>query len=896
MNYSRKGVKAKQKALNATAGKLKHKLILLVLLMVLFSVISLGVIGVSAGIGMFKGILASTPEINSNDVAPVGAATFVYDSNGTKIDELVASNSNRIMVTGDKIPDHLGKAFVAIEDERFYENNGIDIKGLARAGFTFLESKGKATQGASTITQQLLKNTIFTEWTSEGDNMMKKIRRKCQEQYLAVQLTKTLDKEEILERYMNTINLGQNTLGVEAAAQRYFGKTVTDLTISESAVIACITQNPSRYNPIRHPEENAVRREKCLDKMKELEFITQAEYDEAMADPVYDRIESHNINYLATSSSSTYFVDALTEDVMAGLLAAGYNETQAEFLLYSGGLRIYSTLDPDIQAICDEEVADPDNYPARTNWYLKYSLTVEHEDGTHTNYSKEMMMKYFKENVDKNFNLIFSSQEAAYEAIDAYRSRLVKEGEDYTEDISLTPQPQVSVVIMDQATGYVKAMVGGRGDKEGRMTLNRATGDPRQPGSTFKVLAAYAPAIDSCGFTLSTAMYDGPFNYDTGTPVKNWYSGYKGLVNVKYAIQESMNIIAVKTLTQITPQLGYDYLQNFGFTTLTTGTKGSDGLVRTDVRQPLALGGITTGVTNEELTAAYATIANGGVYNKPKLFTKVLDSDGNVIIDNTTPYSHVVLQESTAYLLTEAMQDVVTHGTGTAVKFPNMTIAGKTGTTSDNVDVWFAGFTPYYTCSTWAGYDNRIKMVSSGNGKETGIAKSLWKNIMSRVHADLPDKDFYIPTGIIPCEVCKNSGKLPIPGVCPESCYTTEYFPEDSVPTEMCDVHYIGPVCQYDGKPAASDCPFAVFGVANLIPVEHESLWKGSTRAVQQADGSYIYVTPSKSNICQHDINFFLNPNYEVLLAQQQYEINMRYQSQQQPQEAQEQANDTQQE
>ena len=209
----------------------------------------------------------STLQITSNDVAPVGASTFVYDSEDNQIDELIAVNSNRIMVTMDKIPENLAHAFVALEDERFYDHNGIDIKGLARAGYQFLKTMGDETQGASTITQQLLKNTIFTEWTSEGDNMIKKIKRKFQEQYLAIELTKILSKDEILERYMNTINLGQNTLGVEAASQRYFGKSVTELTLSECATIASITQNPTRYNPISRPENHHPKRKSFIFKL-----------------------------------------------------------------------------------------------------------------------------------------------------------------------------------------------------------------------------------------------------------------------------------------------------------------------------------------------------------------------------------------------------------------------------------------------------------------------------------------------------------------------------------------------------------------------------------------------------------------------------------------------------
>lgn len=298
MNYSKKGVRAKQKALNSKSVKWQRKLLLILFKVILVLILMVGVVGVSAGLGAFNGILASTPRISSNDVAPVGAATFVYDADGNKIDELVASNSNRIFVTMDQIPENMAHAVVAIEDERFYEHNGIDFRGILRAGYQFVITMGEEAQGASTITQQLLKNTIFTEWTSEGDNIIKKVKRKLQEQYLAIELTKILDKDEILERYMNTINLGQNTLGVEAAAQRYFGKSVKDLTLSECATIAVITQNPSKYNPIRHPDQNSRRRTDCLKKMLELEFITQAEYDEAMADDVYARIESHNVDYL----------------------------------------------------------------------------------------------------------------------------------------------------------------------------------------------------------------------------------------------------------------------------------------------------------------------------------------------------------------------------------------------------------------------------------------------------------------------------------------------------------------------------------------------------------------------------------------------------------------------
>ncbi len=872
MNYTKRGVANKQKALNSKSGKLGRKLSLWVIKAVLIGVIGIGIIGACAGLGAYQGILASTPTIRLQDVAPVGEVTFVYDVNGNKIDELVAANSNRIFVTMDQIPQHLANAIVAIEDQRFYEHNGIDYKGLLRAGYQFLRTMGNETQGASTITQQLLKNTIFTDWTSEGDNIIKKIKRKLQEQYLAIELTKHMEKDEILLRYMNTINLGQNTLGVEAAAQRYFGKSVSDLTLSECATIAVITQNPSKWNPISHPENNVERRKKCLDDMLEQGYITQAEYDEAIADDVYSRIEKHNITYLESSSTSSYFVDALTYDVKQDLLDAGYSESNAETLLYSGGLRIMSTYDPKIQAIVDAAITNPENFPERTRWLLSYALTITGKDGTQTNYSQEMMVKYFKENVDKNFDLLFDTQDEALAAVEEYKATLMVEGDDFTETLNMTIQPQVSIYVMDQYTGHVAAMAGGRGAKEGRLTLNRATDSYRQPGSTFKILAAYAPALDSANQSLATVYNDAPFYYDEGIPVNNWYdTGYKGLVNIRYAIEQSMNIVAVKTLTIINPQLGYDYLKNFGFSKV-TDAKVIGNKVFSDIQQATALGGITTGVSTEELTAAYASIANGGEYIKPKLYTKVLNADGEVILDNTETDSTRVLQETTAFLLTNAMEGVVKRGTGTLVRFDNMSIAGKTGTTSDNKDVWFAGYTPYYTCVTWVGYDNNEKMSGSRSNRETNIAKDLWRDIMSNIHTELPNTEFAIPEGIVRATVCKRSGKLPQPGIC-DAHLGTEYFTRESIPTEMCDVHYVGAVCPYDHTIASPECPFQYMGSCEVLPLEPEALHQGSTVPIKQPDGSIIYQIPKTSNNCQHDSIFFTNPNYEAILQAQQWEM-----------------------
>ena len=704
MNYGKQGVRRRQKELNAHHGRWGKKITLFVLELLLAAFISIGVIGAAAGIGAFKGILASAPSMENIDVSPSGFSTFVYDIDGHQIGKLVSSDSNREPVAMSQIPEDMAHAFVAIEDERFYQHNGIDIQGIFRAAWIGIKNR-KFSQGASTITQQLIKNNVLTSWTSE-EHFSEKVKRKVQEQYLALEVEKTMDKDRILENYMNTINLGQNTLGVQAASKRYFNKEVSQLNLSECAVIAAITQNPSRLNPISHPDKNKERRDDVLKKMLEQGYINQAEYDEAMADDPYSRIQSVNLE-VKDDTVNSYFVDALVDDVMEDLINAGYSENRAFYLLYSGGLKIYSTQDPSIQRICDEAFTNEENYPSDTKWELAYELTIQHPNGDLENFNTQKMMKWYKETVKNNYSPLYSSMEDAQADIDFYKEAIIQEGDEiFGENITYTPQPQVSIVVEDQSTGHVVAMVGGRGPKTASRTLNRATDTTRQPGSTFKIVSTYLPALDSAGLTLADVHMDEPYSYESGKPVNNADNKFRGICSFRDGIRQSINIIAVKTLTQITPQLGFDYLQSLGFTTLVTD-KVVGNEVYSDIQQSLALGGITDGVKNEELTAAYASIANGGIYNEPILYTKITDHDGNIIIDKTeTQQTRRVMKETTSFLLTSAMQDVVTSGTGASVNFGNMSIAGKTGTTSDYVDVWFAGYTPYYTAAVWAGYDN----------------------------------------------------------------------------------------------------------------------------------------------------------------------------------------------
>ena len=785
MNYGKKSVSKKRNSLisrTAMMGKRAHVSLIRVLFVILITICV--VIGCT-GIGAFRGIIDNAPDVNDIDISPLGYATFLYDGDGNQLRKLTAPSSNRLPVSIDQIPVDLQHAVVAIEDERFYEHNGIDVRGILRA-FVKNLSSGDLSEGASTITQQLLKNNVFTNWTQES-TWLERFTRKIQEQYLAVEIEKKINnKNVILENYLNTINLGAGTYGVQAAARKYFNKDVWDLNLSECTTLAGITQNPTQYNPIEHPEANAKRRKEVLDHMIDQGYITQEQYDQVINDDIYSEIQAAQVlNEETDNTVYSYFEDELIDQVINDLMnIKGYTRTQAQNLVYSGGLSIYTTQDASIQKILDEEYADPSNYPDYVQYALDYALTVQNPDGEEVNYSKEMLRLYFQ-NEDPEFDLLFDSQEEGQSYVDRYKEHVLADGSTVvSERVSFAPQPQSSMSIIDQHTGYVKAIIGGRGEKTASLTLNRATDTTRQPGSTFKILSTYAPALNEKGMTLATTFEDEPYNYPDGSPVNNASKSYGGTTTIRRAIQNSINVVAVKCLEEVTPELGLQYLDNFGFTTLAHGTeadKDADGTIWTDANLPMALGGLTHGVTNIELCAAYAAIANNGNYIEPIYYTKILDHNGNVLIEKNSA-GRSVIKESTAWLLTSAMEDVVNQGTGTACQLDDMTVAGKTGTTDAYNDLWFVGYTPYYTCAVWSGFDNNEKLPEDARD----FHKNLWKKVMTRIHEGLPDKEFDMPASVEKISICEETGLLPRAG-CP---VITEYFDIGDVPTDYCDQHF----------------------------------------------------------------------------------------------------------
>ena len=348
-------------------------------------------------------------------------------------------------------------------------------------------------------------------------------------------------------------------------------------------------------------------------------------------------------------------------------------------------------------------------------------------------------------------------------------------------------QPQASVVVIEQSTGLVKAVVGGRGAKEASLILNRATYTTRQPGSTFKILTTYAPALDTGGRTLASVYDSSPYTFSDGTTVKHWdLDQTSGNVSIREAIVRSVNTAAVRCIMDITPIVGFTCARSFGISSLVD--RDTDGQTTlTDVVPSLALGGITNGVTTLELGAAYATIANAGTYITPKFYTKVTNPYGEILLDASGQEKHSVIKPQTAYLLTDAMRGVISDPQGTAygsVDLNGMDAAGKTGTTSSYRDLWFAGYTPYYTCCVWGGYDNNEVLQEEGIGHT--YQKQLWNAVMQRIHESLPAREFEIPDGIRKIRICRETGEAASAGC---SDVTEELFEEGTLPTVYCHIH-----------------------------------------------------------------------------------------------------------
>ena len=636
--------------------------------------------------------------------------------------------ANRTWVEYEDIPKNLIHACIAIEDKRFEDHQGVDWVTTLKACVKMFLGRGEA--GGSTITQQLVKNITGRDEVT--------VRRKLVEIFSALELEKKYTKKQIMELYLNVIALGENCEGVESASQVYFGKSVSELDLAECAALIGITNNPSIYDPYINPEKNKERQEIILDQMLEQKYITQEQHDQAVA----EELQFHNASGEASGDEDyySYFEDQVINDVVRDLgEKTGYETTIVRKMLMTGGYKIYSTLNPDVQAAVEEVYQNLDNIPNTA-----------------------------------------SSQ-----------------------------QLQSGIVVIDNKTGDVVAVAGGVGEKQGSLVLNRATQSLLSPGSTIKPVSVYAPALELGLITPATVMDDTPYSFtDARHWPKNSDSVYRGLMNINEAVGLSINTIPVKLVAQMTPEYSFEFAkEKMGLSTLVSSYVNAAGDTFSDVDlAPLAMGGLTRGVSVKAMAQAYATFANEGVYREARTYTKVVDADGKVVLDNTQK-SHVAMKDMTAWYITYMLENTVESGTGTAAQIENMTVAGKTGTTTSDFDRWFAGYTPYYTGVVWCGYDDPEEVVLTDSSANP--ATVLWQKVMQKVHEGLPNKEFNKPTNVVECTVCRDSGLL-MTDACREDprgsrAITIELSLYD-VPTQNCDVHKEVEICGASGHVVNEYC------------------------------------------------------------------------------------------
>ena len=636
--------------------------------------------------------------------------------------------ANRTWVKYEDIPKNLIHACIAIEDKRFEDHQGVDWVTTLKACVKMFLGRGEA--GGSTITQQLVKNITGRDEVT--------VRRKLVEIFSALELEKKYTTKQIMELYLNVIALGENCEGVESASQVYFGKSVSELDLAECAALIGVTNNPSIYDPYINADKNKERQVIILDQMLEQKYITQEQHDTAVA----EELVLHNASGEASGDEDyySYFEDQVINDVVRDLSEkTGYDQTIVRKMLMTGGYKIYSTLNPDVQAAVEEVYQNLDNIPNTA-----------------------------------------SSQ-----------------------------QLQSGIVIIDNKTGDVVAVAGGVGEKQGSLILNRATQSYLSPGSTIKPVSVYAPALELGLITPATVMDDTPYSFtDARHWPKNFDSIYRGLMNINEAVGLSINTIPVKLVAQMTPEYSFEFAkEKMGLSTLVSSYVNAAGDTFSDVDlAPLAMGGLTRGVTVKAMAQAYATFANEGVYREARTYTKVVDSDGKVVLDNTQQ-SHVAMKDMTAWYITYMLENTVESGTGTAAQIENMTVAGKTGTTTSDFDRWFAGYTPYYTGVVWCGYDDPEEVVLTDSSTNPAIV--LWQKVMEQVHDGLPNKEFNKPTNVVECTVCRDSGLL-MTDACREDprgsrAVTVELSLYD-VPTQNCDVHKEVEICGASGHVVNEYC------------------------------------------------------------------------------------------
>ena len=702
---------------NNSNKKTKKKIGKKIFKICLFVFIALVIVGIGVVLGVLNSVIKDTDAVDLEQLRNLKLTSVVLDQDGKQIGSM-SSGENRLIIDYEKLPQNLIDAVVSIEDERFFSHHGVDIKRTGAAIVSYVLHRGNSSFGGSTITQQLIKNVTEDKETSW--------KRKIREWYRAYMLENSLEKEEILEAYLNKIYFGEGAYGVEAASQTFFAKSAADLNLAECAVLAASIQShewTNPYNGEEYKQRLLERKDVVLHKMLDIGNITEEEYNEAIK---YELTFKKGSAVTSSTAVQSYFVDAVFERVARDLAEAkNITFSTAYDMVASNGYTIYSTMDSDVQKEIDKQAK---------NSKLFYK--------------------------DSNGNMM-----------------------------------QCAAIVIDNKTGNVVGMLGGVGEKKG-LDYNRAIDAKLQPGSTFKPIAAYGPAFELGVSYPGKGIDDVPININGYRPT-NWYGYYYGYVTARQAIMQSMNVPAVKTLQLVDLDYALRFARNMGITTLTESNKNYS----------LALGSANVKVI--DMAAAYETIANSGVYTEPKLYTKVVDSNGKEILNVSKEYTKV-MSDSTAYMLADCLKSVVTGGTGTYARFSTkIDIAGKTGNTNDDKDQWFAGFTPYYTMVVWNGYDSPKTIGSRKSlGTYPYTATAVFTNVMKAIHADKKAAKFTKPKSVVTATICTVSG-LVATDACRKDTrkvVSTEIFASGKVPTEKCNIHKLVEVCSVSGKLPTDYC------------------------------------------------------------------------------------------
>ncbi len=745
---SQNGKKNKKNKFSKRHPKLMLAIKIFIVLFLLLCVIGAGVVA-----GLFFGLFGNDFEITKEELK-IKASNSVVRSAAT--DEVIADLSGdekRKIITLEEMSDYLPKAYIAIEDERYYKHSGVDFKRTVGAIINTL--MGNSSYGGSTITQQLVKNLTQDKEKSGLAGIIRKVK----EWTKAYQVERMISKDQILELYLNILFVGSKNLhGVELGAEYYFSKSAKDLDLAECAFMAGINSSPNAYDPFDESTDNTEKiknkTKTVLSKMKELGYIeNQEEYDVAVAkvDAGLPFVQGN----IATASGYSYHTDAVIEQVIEQVMEEKqYTRELAENYVYSSGLTIYSTVDNTIQARVEEETKNA---------------------------------KYVKSGKEKN-----------------------------AEGSLKNEHTQAAMVIIDHKTGNVLGVSGGLGEKTGA-NLNRATQSTRQPGSSIKPIADISPALQEKVITAAT-IYDDVLTDFNGYKPKNDGNSYKGLLNIRDIIAYSQNVPEVKIMKELTPSKSISYLRNYGITSLKTA---EDDPVHNDESLPLAIGGLSEGISPLEMAGAYSAIANNGEYIKPTFYTKVVDSEGNTVLTPNQERKRVI-SEQNAYIVKSILQEPVKKGTATYCAISGMDVAAKTGTTDDSKDRWLCGFTPYYAAACWFGYDSPEEVT----GFVQNPAGQIWDAVMTDIHKGLDNATFTKPNGIVEQNVCKLTGCLASSG-----CTSTykEIFTADNLP-EQCEGHGTQIICSESKKVATPYCSEYCATETNAyggkIPKESLQLWK----------------------------------------------------------------------